>query len=401
MFGICPLVTAFEIILFLLLVAAAGTHWWRRAQWLKLEQRYTRELADQRAQRETELAAQAERTAALFDRMVEGIIVVGPNGKIRIANHAAGALFNFTPPATDRTVLETTRHHEVAALIARLDREPEVLNHELRLDDVAETRYLQVNALALRASDGSPDGAIVVFHNLTRLRQLEAVRQEFVANVSHELRTPLSLIKSAAETLLDGGKNDAAVTTRFLEIIDKHSNRLTLLMDDLLLLARLDSGRIELKLAPVPLRGAAQDALDDAALIAQARRVTLENRVPPDAIADADVERLRQVLANLIDNAIKYGREGGQVVIGGRTLDRARVEITVRDDGPGIPAEAKARIFERFYRLDKARSREQGGTGLGLAIVKNVVQAHGGDVRVESASGAGTEFFITLPAAKA
>jgi two-component system phosphate regulon sensor histidine kinase PhoR len=393
-------VTALEIILLLLLVAAGGCLWWMRMERLKLERHYHRELAEQRAQREAELAAQVERTAALFDRMVEGIIVVGPNGKIRIANRAAGALFNFIAPATDRTVLETTRHHEVAALVARLDREPEVLNHELRLDDVAETRYLQVNALALRASDGSRDGAIIVFHNLTRLRQLEAVRQEFVANVSHELRTPLSLIKSAAETLIDGGKNDPAVTMRFLEIIDKHANRLTLLIDDLLLLARLDSGRIELKLGPVTLRAAAQDALDDAALIAQARRVTLENRVEADAVAHADPERLRQVLANLIDNAIKYGREGGSVSIGGRALDRARVELTVRDDGPGIPAEAKSRIFERFYRLDKARSREQGGTGLGLAIVKNVVQAHGGDVRVESASGAGTEFFITLPAAK-
>jgi two-component system phosphate regulon sensor histidine kinase PhoR len=392
--------TALEITFLILLIAAGASLWWMRTKRIQLEHAHARELAGQRTQRETELSAQVEQTAALFDRMVEGIIVVGATGKIRIANRAAGALFNFTPPATDRTVLETTRHHEVAALVARLDREPEVLNHELRLDDVAETRYLQVNALALRASDGSRDGAIVVFHNLTRLRQLEAVRQEFVANVSHELRTPLSLIKSAAETLIDGGKNDPAVTTRFLEIIEKHANRLTLLIDDLLLLARLDSGRIDLNLGSVTLHAAAQDALDDAALIAKARRVTLVNRVEPDVVAHADPERLRQVLANLIDNAIKYGREGGNVTIRGRGLDRTRVEITVRDDGPGIPSEAKARIFERFYRLDKARSREQGGTGLGLAIVKNVVQAHGGDVRVESAAGAGTEFFITLPAAK-
>src|SRR5688572_15405691 len=132
--------TALEITLLLLLATAGGVLWWMRAQRVKLEQRYAREIAEQRAQRETELSAQVERTAALFDRMVEGIIVVGPNGKIRIANRAAGALFNFTPPATDRTVLETTRHHEVAALVARLDREPEVLNHELRLENVAETR---------------------------------------------------------------------------------------------------------------------------------------------------------------------------------------------------------------------------------------------------------------------
>jgi two-component system phosphate regulon sensor histidine kinase PhoR len=394
-------VTLLGILLLLVLIAASALIWWQHDQLKRLRARQAADLAEQRVQREAELAAQVERTAALFDRMVEGIIVVGPTGKIRIANQAAGVLFNFAPPATDRTVLEATRHHEVAALVARLDREPEVLNHELRLDGVAETRYLQVNALALRATDGTRDGAIIVFHDLTRLRQLEAVRQEFVANVSHELRTPLSLIKSAAETLIDGGKNDPAVTARFLEIIDKHANRLTLLIDDLLLLARLDSGRIELKLQPLPLRSAVQDALDDAATIARARQVTLENKVATDAAAQADPERLRQVLANLIDNGIKYGKEGGHITVGGRALDRARVELTVRDDGPGIPSEAKARIFERFYRADKARSREQGGTGLGLAIVKNVVQAHGGDVRVESAPGAGTEFFIILPAAKA
>jgi two-component system phosphate regulon sensor histidine kinase PhoR len=392
--------TALEIVLLLLALGAAGAAWWFRDQLVREQLRQAADFAAQTAQREAELAAQAERTAALFDRMVEGILVVGADGKIRLANRAAGALFGFAPPAAERTVLEATRHHEVAALVARLEREPEVLSHELRIEGVTATRCLQVNALALRAPGGGADGAVLVFHDLTRLRQLEAVRQEFVANVSHELRTPLSLIKSAAETLIDGGKDDPAVTARFLELIDKHANRLTLLIDDLLLLARLDSGRMELKLRPVPLAAAVQDAIDDAALIAQARRVALENRVEAAATAQADPERLRQVLANLIDNAIKYGREGGTVTVGGRALEGARVELTVRDDGPGIPAEARVRIFERFYRVDKARSREQGGTGLGLAIVKHVVQAHGGDVRVESAPGQGTEFFITLPSAR-
>ncbi|MFM7751201.1 MAG: sensor histidine kinase [Opitutaceae bacterium] len=217
--------------------------------------------------------------------------------------------------------------------------------------------------------------------------------------MSHELRTPLSLIKSAAETLIDGGREDPAITARFLEIIDKHANRLTHLIDDLLLLARIDSGRVELNLRAVDLRAAAGDALDDAALIARAREVTLVNEVPSPLRAEADPERLRQVLANLIDNAIKYGRSGGTVTLRGRDAGGGMVEISVRDDGTGIPPEALSRVFERFYRVDKARSREQGGTGLGLAIVKNVVQAHGGDVRVESAAGRGTEFFLTLPAA--
>jgi two-component system phosphate regulon sensor histidine kinase PhoR len=386
-----------EAFLIMALAAVAAVAWGLRGQLRRTQLEHQREMEDQRLQREAELRAQTERTAALFDRMVEGIIVVGATGRIRLANRAAGAMFNFTPPAIDRSVLEATRHHEVAAVVARLDREAEVLDHELRIDGVAETRFLQVNALALRSADGARDGAIVVFHDLTRLRQLEAVRQEFVANVSHELRTPLSLIKSAAETLIDGGKNDPAITTRFLEIIDKHANRLTHLIDDLLLLARLDSGRVDLALQPVRLRAAAQEALDDAALIARARGVSFRNDVPSELVAQADPERLRQVLSNLVDNAIKYGRVDGNVAVRGRAIGSVRVELSVRDDGPGIPSEALVRIFERFYRVDKARSREQGGTGLGLAIVKNVVQAHGGEVRVESAPDKGTEFFFTLP----
>jgi two-component system phosphate regulon sensor histidine kinase PhoR len=148
---------------------------------------------------------------------------------------------------------------------------------------------------------------------------------------------------------------------------------------------------------PLPLHLAAQDALDDFSLVAQARGVTLENATPAGLIAHADPERLRQALSNLIDNAIKYGRSDGRVAVRGRALADGRVEVSVRDDGPGIPLEAKERVFERFFRVDKARSREQGGTGLGLAIVKNVIQAHGGEVRVESTPGAGTEFFLTLP----
>jgi two-component system, OmpR family, phosphate regulon sensor histidine kinase PhoR len=391
--------TALNILLLLLLTAAMRAAWRLRAQHRAAVARHARELEDQRLQREAEVRAQVQRTAALFDRMVEGVIVVDPTGRIRLANRAAAELFSFALPATGRTMLEATRHHEVAALVTRLETQPEVLSHELRLDGVSATRYLQVNALALRAADGARDGAILVFHDLTRLRQLEAVRQEFVANVSHELRTPLSLIKSAAETLIDGAKNDPAVATRFLEIIDKHANRLTLLIDDLLLLARLDSGRVELHLQPVLLRSLAQEVMDDFAIVARARGVQLENTVPAGLAVKADPDRFRQVLANLVDNAIKYGRAEGHVVMGGRTLDDGRVELGLRDDGPGIPAEAKARVFERFFRVDKARSREQGGTGLGLAIVKNVIQAHGGEVRVESAPGAGTEFVITLPAA--
>jgi two-component system phosphate regulon sensor histidine kinase PhoR len=237
-----------------------------------------------------------------------------------------------------------------------------------------------------------------VLHDLTRLRQLEGVRQEFVANVSHELRTPLSLIKSATETLLDGAKDDAAALARFLQIIDKHANRLALLIDDLLLLSTLDSGGLRLNRQPLQFRATVQDAIDDLQARAVARDVTLENQVPGSLVVLADNDRMRQVVSNLLDNAIKYGRAGGRTTIVGSQLDDGRLEISVADDGPGIPREAQERIFERFYRVDKARSREQGGTGLGLAIVKHVIQAHGGEVRVESELGNGSRFVINLPA---
>jgi len=386
---------------FLLLLVAAALAWrGERARRAAMEIRHREDLQQLLAGREAGLLEQEQRTAALFDRMIEGVIVLDPAGGVRHANRAAGELFGFAPPAAGRPLIEVVRHHEVAAIAARLGREPEVLDHELRLEGPGAARFLQINALALRDRQGRPDGALLVFHDVSRLRQLEAIRQEFVANVSHELRTPLSLIKGAVETLLDGGKDDPVALTRFLEIIDRHADRLTLLINDLLLLSTLDSGRVRLVLQPVPLRAAIQEVFEDFRLRAHARGVELANDVPAGLFAEADPDRLRQVLANLIDNAIKYGRADGRATACARAMPDGGIEVGVSDDGPGIQPEAQARIFERFYRVDKARSRDQGGTGLGLAIVKNVVQAHGGDVRVESPPGKGTTFYFTLRAAR-
>ena len=338
------------------------------------------------------------RHETLLDAMIEGVVVIDPERRLILANRAAEELFQFSRMMAGGTLLEAMRNHEVATLARRALVEEAPIEHEVRLD-YPRARILQVSAVALRDRAGNSTGAVLVFHDITRLRQLESVRQDFVANVSHELRTPLSLIKSATETLLDGGKDDPAVTTRFLQIVEKHANRLTLLIDDLLLLARLDSGRMNLEPKELALRGTVQEALDDATPIATGRGVRLVNEVPGAVAVRADPVRLRQVLGNLVDNAIKYGRADGTVTVTARPISSVMIEVTVRDDGPGIPAEALNRIFERFYRVDKARSREQGGTGLGLAIVKNVVQAHGGEVRVESAVGNGATFFFTLPSA--
>lgn len=389
--------TVQEIVLILLLVGAVAAAWWHRRKGRNSEARQLRELTELRERHEAAQQEQTARMEAMLDGMIEGLVVLDGRGRIALTNRAAETMFSFSRMMIGGTLLQAIRNHEVAALATRVADATEAIEHEVRLEG-PKPRIVQISAVALRDPAGGMTGAVLVFHDVTRLRELEAMRQDFVANVSHELRTPLSLIKSASETLIDGGRLDPAVTIRFLDIIDKHASRLTLLIDDLLLLARLDSGRVEMNLQPVPLRHAAQEALDDAALLARARGVQLDNEVPAGLATQADPERLRQVFANLIDNAIKYGKAEGRVVVQGRAVDATRVELVVRDDGPGIPFAAAARIFERFYRVDKARSREQGGTGLGLAIVKNVVQAHGGEVRVESAPGSGTAFVITLPA---
>lgn len=385
------------IVLFALLALAAALGWLARRERqrrLDAEEAHRRDRAELVTRHATALRERSLHLETLFDRMIEGLIVVDADGRIRLANRAAGKLFDFTAPAAGRTLLEAVRHHEVASVAARLKHEREVVGHEIRLEGTTP-RILEINAVSLPESAG----ALLVFHDLTKLRQLEMMRQDFVANVSHELRTPLSLIKGAAETLLDGGKGDAVTLEKFLSIIDRHATRLGLLIEDLLLLSALDSDRIELHVGELDLHAAVQEVLEDFASTAQEKGVTLENEVPAALLARADGGRVRQVLANLVDNAIKYGRERGSVQVGATGLGAGWLQVFVRDDGPGIPADARERVFERFFRVDRARARSQGGTGLGLAIVKNLVLAHGGEVRVESAEGRGTTFYFKLPAA--
>ena len=204
------------------------------------------------------------------------------------------------------------------------------------------------------------------------------------------------MIKGYVETLLDGAKDKPEVATKFLQTIEKHADRLTYLIEDLLTISRLESGQLVMNLQRADLHGIAEHVVTDLGDRAVAKQVKLLNQVPVGLAAQADGERLRQVLFNLVDNAIKYGRTDGNVVIGGRKAEQPEVELWVRDDGPGIPPEAQPRVFERFYRVDKARSRDDGGTGLGLAIVKHIVQSHGGEVWVESEPGQGATFHFTL-----
>jgi two-component system phosphate regulon sensor histidine kinase PhoR len=328
--------------------------------------------------------------------MLEGLLLLDRNRKIYLANRAFKNLFGLKTELRGKTVMEALRVHELAALVERVEGDGQVFDYELKLPELSE-RWLQVNAAAIFNSAGEREGTILVFHDLTRLKQLERTREEFVANVSHELRTPLSLIKGYVETLLDGARDNPEVAERFLKIIERNTQRLDLLIQDLLTISALESGRVKLNLQPVALRLLVEKIFNDLKPPADNKNVALVNQLP-ELAATADANRIDQVLANLVDNAIKYGRAQGTVIVGGQKTDDNKIEVFVQDDGPGIPPEALDRVFERFYRVDKARSRDQGGTGLGLSIVKHIVHSHGGEVWAKSELGKGATFFFTLPA---
>jgi two-component system phosphate regulon sensor histidine kinase PhoR len=239
------------------------------------------------------------------------------------------------------------------------------------------------------------EGALGVFFDITRTERLELVRQEFLSNVSHELRTPLTAIIAFVETLETGAMEDPESCNRFLSIIRKNASRMHGLIDDILELTAIEGGNVQLKAAPVALHALVQDVCASLAAKASAQNVTLKNDVSPGVMVHADVRRLEQMLTNLIDNGVKFSRENGTVTITHEVGSRDK--ILVQDNGDGIPAQHLERLFERFYRVDRARSRDMGGTGLGLAIVKHLALLHGGEVTVTSELGKGSTFIIHLP----
>jgi two-component system phosphate regulon sensor histidine kinase PhoR len=379
----------------LALAAAVGIHFGWRQKFRRQQQQIHAEMEDaRRRQQQTTVDAQAQQQV-LFNSMLEGLLLLDRNRKIYLANRNFKNLFGLKTELRGKTIMEALRLHELAELVERVETEGQVFDHELKLPELSG-RWLRVNAAVISNSAGEREGTILVFHDLTRLKQLERTREDFVANVSHELRTPLSLIKGYVETLLDGARDNPEVAERFLKIIDRNTQRLDLLIQDLLTISALESGRMKLNLQPVELQPLVEKVFADLHSRAENKNVKLINNLP-GLTAHADAHRLEQVLANLVDNAIKYGRAQGHVTVGGKKLDDGKLEIFVQDDGPGIPAESLDRVFERFYRVDKARSRDQGGTGLGLSIVKHIIQAHGGEVWVKSELGKGATFFFTLP----
>ena len=347
------------------------------------------------------ITAQRNERDALLTSMVEGLLAVDPAERVITLNEAAAVLLGVSPAEAEGSPLhEVVRNPGLQrfvtdTLASDVPTEGEIM---LKSNDPQATRYLQAHGSPLRGREGEALGAVVVLNEVTRMRRLETVRRDFVANVSHELRTPVTSIKGFAETLLDGAIDDRREAERFLGIIVSQADRLNAIVEDLLAVSRLereDEGDEpaleEVRLADV--MGRARDLCEP---LAAAAGVQLVVDCPPDLTVTANAALLEQALVNLVDNAIKYSPVDASVEVVA-SVNADEVVLSVTDHGAGIAREHLPRLFERFYRVDKARSRDLGGTGLGLAIVKHIAQVHGGRVSVESVPGAGSTFRIHLP----
>jgi two-component system phosphate regulon sensor histidine kinase PhoR len=343
-----------------------------------------------------------EQLLAILSGMIEGVIATDRELSVLFANGRAGELLGFDPQAAvGRKLWEVARQRGFQDLLEKGLRNTGPYREEFDLKGPVE-RHLAVYVSRLDRAAPDVEGAIVVIHDTTELRMLERMRQDFVANVSHELKTPLAVIRSNVEALQDGAADDPEARTMFLNQAALEADRLAALISDLLSLARIESGQLGLELQPVPLDRAILDCLERNQARAEAKSHTLIEVPPPSGPADlpalADPDSLRQVLDNLVDNAIKYTRNGGTITVRWYAAGND-VGFEVEDNGLGISDRDLPRIFERFYRVDRARSREVGGTGLGLAIVKHLLHAMKGTIRVSSQLGKGTTVRVTLPAA--
>jgi two-component system phosphate regulon sensor histidine kinase PhoR len=333
--------------------------------------------------------AERDRLEGVVEAMIEGVVVTAPDGRVALANAAVLRLFGVDGALAGRTVLEALRHAEAADALAEAARRRAPVSREI------EVTWPAARTLALQAVSLPAGGAVGVFHDVTESRHLDAVRRDFVANVSHELKTPLATLAGHAEELATPGLSPAE-TARSAEVIGRHVARMAALVEDLLALARLEAKGFAPAREAVDVSALVREAVEEWRPRAGASGIALAVETEAPVSVPADAGLLRRAIDNLLDNVLRHCPAGTTARVGARTLPHA-VEITVADDGPGIPAAEQARIFERFYRVEKGRSRERGGTGLGLAIVKHVAEAHGGRASVESRPGTGSLFRVTLP----
>ncbi|MDZ4778824.1 MAG: ATP-binding protein [Planctomycetia bacterium] len=336
---------------------------------------------------------------AILASMSEGVLAVGTDRKVFSLNAAAAKLLGSERSRIQgRSLHEVVRHPLLRGFMERVLQSRAPIEEDLELGANAHDFVLQARGAILRDAKGNLQGAVIVLKDVSRMRQLETMRTDFAANVSHELKTPITSIKGFVETLLDGAMANPDDCQRFLQIVAKQSDRLNAIIDDLMSLARIEesAASAEITLESSFVKPVLEAVAEECQAKASEREVTLEVRCAADTRAMINAALLEQAIANLVDNAIKYSGPGSLVSISGERSDR-EVTIAVRDPGCGIPAEHQPRLFERFYRVDKARSRKLGGTGLGLAIVKHIVYAHRGRITVNSAPGEGSTFTIHLP----
>jgi len=343
------------------------------------------------------LQLESARREAILASMVEGVLVVDGELRVIFCNQAFARLVAAAPPGPHAPLAELVRDGRFVEIVNRVVGSGEVFRERVRLSSVP-ARVFQMQAAPLGTA--SRAGAVAILHDITDLERLERVRKDFVANVSHELRTPLTAIRGYAETLLEGGLEDEQNNRRFVEIIKSHAMRLNNIASDLLTLSELEQEHSVVEKEPVPVAQALETARRTVESEARGRGVTLLiDDVDPEVCVLGQRLRVEQALVNLLANAVKFNRAGGDVRVQVSTTPEGRVRISIRDTGIGIPAADLPRIFERFYRVDKARSRQVGGTGLGLSIVKHVVEQMKGAIHVESEPGTGSTFTLLLPSA--
>jgi two-component system phosphate regulon sensor histidine kinase PhoR len=360
--------------------------------------RIINQSADQLQERLAEIARERGRTDAILSSMDDGLFAVDHRGTVILANPSLVRALDLSSPG-GRHYLEVVRQREVAELVEEVLRSGQRREAEVELIQVG--RAFTVTGVPFPGAEGTPPGAVLTFHDATERRRLERIRRDFVANASHELRTPLTSIRGFVEALEDGARSDPEKAERFLGKIRTHADRMAALVEDLLELSRLEAGQQASRPETVVPSEVAEDVVASLAGLAARKGITLRklDRGAPTVVTDPD--RLRRILENLVDNAVKYTPEGGRVEVTTSAGPEGGARLEVADDGPGIAGEHLARIFERFYRVDKARSRELGGTGLGLSIVRHLAESLGASVSVDSEPGRGSCFTVTVPARRA
>ncbi len=356
-------------------------------------------LMDRRGDLEKRVGESESSAQTILGAMLDGLAVVDDRRSVRLMNREFRHIFGVADNVVGGTLLELVHNASVDRVTVEALRRQEPQSDSIEiLRGASEPREFEVTAVPFGENSAEPKGAVILFRDITHFRKVEKMRRDFVANVSHELRTPLSILRGYVETLLDEPNQTPGELRRILEVMERHSDRLNALVEDVLSLARLESPRIELHRTEVELPALLHSIMRDWEKRFATKQLKSHLNFPANLPhLQADETRLQELIYNLLDNAVKYSKPGGTVFLRAEAADDA-VRLSVRDEGIGIPQDDLPRIFERFYRAEKSRASQQSGTGLGLSIVKHIAQLHGGTVEANSQLGDGTTIAVVLPA---